>query len=100
MPMPSNQFGAVPNALHRVRQPQDGRRHPEVFEPHELIMPGAAAIPRLAPEMFQALAIELDIGAEIGAADKADRWVKLLRFSQDLVKFFIREFQPGHFKSG
>ena len=98
MSVPADAFVSVADALHRVGKAQDRRCHPEMLEPHELIVARAPAIPGFAAQVFQTGGVELDFSPEIGTADVADGRVKLLRSMQDIIEFFISKFEPGHFQ--
>jgi len=99
MSMPADAFVRVADALNRGGKAENRRGHPKMLQAHELIIARAATIPGFATQVFKSGGSELDVGLEIGAADMADGSVKLLRSAQNIVEFFIRKFEPGHFSS-
>jgi len=100
MPVAADSLVCVANALHCVRQPQDRRGHPQIFEPHKLILTGTATIPRRATKIFQALSVKVNGGAEMGAVDVADSRIKLLSLAQDSIELCVGELQPSHVRTG
>ena len=67
-----------------------------MFKAHELVGAGATTVPRFAADVFQAVGVELDWLAEIGATNLTDGTIKLLRRVQNIVKLLIAEIQNCH----